>query len=206
MTETPKNNSKSSTMKPTTAMLILTVMLPTVSFELQNLQHFHLASARQLTMIRPFDILIAIATVSTIACLVSFSVESVFAAIVGYTIAMIVETRFRGAAVRTGTFDQFERSMYPWAQWVWFSLVATVLVMYVVSMRLRFSVTLLKNFKLHILTVILCLIVGIWSWWSTSRLGAGDMSEFAPTKFIPILIFGLIALCCYVSEFFRGEQ
>lgn len=163
-----------------------------VILELQNIAVYGLAKSDHLNFIGVLNS----ATVATIfVCSMIaglFGKEGVVGSFIGVMLALFIETRFRGAGLRLGTFDFFDRSMTGWT----YPVIAAGWL----GALLGGSLSLFKRRSAPEPAG------ALWLWGivaglggaalltavATLRWGAGNISEFAPTKH-----FALAVLCLF---------
>lgn len=186
---------------------LIALCIPSVILELENLILFHLAVSRNLHLSYYLFIFIKLILICLCIILARTSTTSTIAIVIGIMFALFIETNFRGAGTRPGTFDFFESSIWRWARWDFLAGFVGIALSWLLQRWRPAARQIGDSMGFGLACVGAFAIIGMWSWLASTKLGANAVSEFPPTKHFAIaLLTALIGVGLAVDYFRRNSN
>ncbi|HRF61149.1 MAG TPA: hypothetical protein PLH94_14695 [Fimbriimonadaceae bacterium] len=185
--------------------VVLGLAIPAIVLESQNLMVFASVKAQNLNYITAIHYVGLLILLIICAAVAHESPEAAVACGLGALLAIAIEVRFRGAAIRPGTFDLFESSIRRWGLWTLGTTIAGILLGVGLKHWDRRSWA-GENSRAWLWVAIIGLaIAAAASGYATLRLSAASMSAFAPTKYMALAVLTVLATLCLAWDKRRSK-
>lgn len=177
---------------------------PAIMLEAQNILTFVLAKSNQLGWVVPVGYL-CLSFLAVLCFIIAWAAKEGFVAVlIGEFIGLLIETRFRGAGLRSGTFEFFERPMSVWSTSFLVTCVAGAMLGGVWG-HIRPGVEIQTSKRLTVVTACALFAIATASAIATLAYGAANISSFAPTKYLILFLMTALAVTAWIFQR-RGDD